>query len=175
MNKKITLAILTIIIMVIGGYIWYNNQQNKNTIEIPVIEQPKGKTNNFENSQLIEIAKQHVLSKPQLYLNRDKFVAWDDYNELDSSFSKATPEWIIFQKSNIRYVEPNKYPAPYDDLNDKYIVSWFFIPGCEENPNSNNKPNWFDKKGRQCLGGYQLGIIINPDKTIDYVALDALN
>ncbi|MCD6149420.1 hypothetical protein J7J13_01385 [bacterium] len=176
MNKKIIFTILIIIIVIGGIYLWQKNQQNQSPIENNSIEQiPTGTTNGINNFQLLEIAKQHVLSKPQLYLNRDKFVAWDDYNEIDSSFSKATPEWIISQKSDIRYIEPNKYPAPHDNLNDKYIVSWFFIPRCEENPSSNNKPNWFDKKGRQCVGGYQLSVMINPNETIDYVALDALD
>ncbi len=175
MNKKFIWIIAVIII--VGGVFYFSYQkQNKNKIEMPVIEQQTGKTNNFENSRLVEIAKQYVLKKPQLYWNREKFVNWDNYNELGTDFAKASSEWIISQKVSIRYIEPNKNKPPYDDSNDKYIVSWFFIPGCEENPNSTKasfSPNWFNKLGRKCLGGYSLDVIINPDGTVNHAELNA--
>ena len=175
MNKKIILAIVLILI-IIGGvfYFSYKQQRTKNQVVVPVIEQPTGKTNNFENSQLVEIAKQYVLIKPQLYWNREKFVNWAS-NELGTDFAKASPEWIVLHKSTIKYIEPNTYKSPYDDLNDKYIVGWFFIPGCEENPNSTNRPNWFNKAGLPCLGGYSLSVIINSDGTVNHAELNALD
>ncbi len=174
MSKKFIWIIAVILVIIVGGVFYFlYQQQNKNKIEIPIIEQQTGKTNNFENSQLVEIAKQYVLKKPQLYWNREKFVNWDNYNELGTDFAKASPEWIISQKSTIKYVEPNTYKSPYDDYNDKYIVNWFFIPGCEENPNSTERPNWFNKAGFHCLGGYGLGVIINPDGTVNHAELNA--
>ena len=108
-----------------------------------------------------------------MFWNREKFVDWDNYDELGTSLAKASPQWIISQKFSVRYIEPNKNKPPYDYLNDKYIVSWFFIPGCEENPNSSDKPNWFNKLGLHCLGGYGLGVIINPDGTVNRAELNA--
>jgi len=108
-------------------------------------------------------------------LNNEKFVDWDNYVEIGSDFSKVTPQWIISQKSTIRYVEPDKYSAPYDDLNNKYIIDWFFIPGCKENPESTDKPNWFDDKGYHCLGGYEIRVLINNDLIVEDAKLDALD
>jgi hypothetical protein len=177
MSKKIALLIgvgIIIVVVIIGGKFILIKKQNQKKIKEQIAEQSMGKTNKFENSRLLEIAKQYVLKKPQLYLNREKFVDWNNYNELGSDFAKASPEWIISQKSEIEYVEPNKYKPPYDYLNDKYIVSWFFIPGCEENPNSTARPNWFNKEGLQCLGGYNLSVIINPDGTVNRAELNAM-
>ena len=176
MNKKIILTILIIIIIIGGIYLWQKNQYRQESIEDKPTEQiMTGSTNGIDNSQLMEIAKQYILAKPQLFLNNDKFVDWNNYNEIGSDFSKVTPQWIVSQKSTIRYVEPDKYPAPYDDLNDKYIVDWFFIPGCEENPESTDKPNWFDDKGYHCLGGYDIRVLINNDLTVEHAKLDALD
>jgi hypothetical protein len=175
MNKKIIFTILIIILVIGGIYLLQKNQQNQKSIENHPIEQiPTGSTNGIENSQLVEIAKQYILTKPQLFLNNDKFVGWNDYSEIGSDFSKVTPQWIVSQKSTIRYAELDKYPAPYNDLNDKYIVDWFFIPGCEENPESTDKPNWFDDKGYHCLGGYEIRVLIKSDLTVDHAKLDAL-
>src|SRR3989338_5173033 len=154
MSKKIALLIgigIIIVVVIIGGKSIWIKKQNQNKIKEQITEQLIGKTNNFENSQLIEIAKQYVLKKPQLYWNREKFVDLDNYNELGTSFAKASPQWIISQKVSVRYIEPNKNKSPYDDLNNKYMVSWFFIPGCEKNPDSTDRPNWFNKLGLHCL------------------------
>lgn len=133
------------------------------------------KTNTIENSELVKIASQYILKKPKIFLNGEEFINWDEYNKVDKNFSKATPDWIMSQKSNITYNESDKFSNPYDYLNDKYIVDWLFIPGCEENPKSNNEPNWFDDKGHPCLGGYYLRVVINPDKTVYQAELNALD
>ena len=195
MNSKSVIIIFVIIILLgVASYFLFFQKQtpianqtppilnnnppttstSSNKIVEPAIQQQTGKTNNFENSQLVKIAKNYVLKKPQLYWNREKFVNWDS-NELGTDFAKVSPEWIVSQKVTIEYNEPNKYKSPYDNLNDKYIVSWFFIPGCEENSNSSNKPNWFNKSGQWCLGGYNLSVIINSDGTVNHAELNALD
>ena len=121
MNKKFIWIIIVILIIIAGGafYLLYR-QQNKNKTEMPIVGQQIGRTNNFENSQLVEIARQYVLKKPQLYWNRKKFVDWNS-DELGVDFTKANPEWIVSQKVSVRYIESNAHKPPYDDLNDKYI------------------------------------------------------
>ena len=182
MSKKISLLIgigIIIVAVIIGGKFILVKKQNQNKIKEQIVEQSIEKTNNFENSQLIEVAKQYVLKKPQLYWNREKFVDWADYKGTGSTKASPdwifspSPEWVISQKVSVRYIEPNQNQPPYDDLNDKYIVSWFFIPGCDENPNSTARPNWFNKYGHQCMGGYSLDIVINSDGTVNHAELNA--
>ena len=194
MNSKYVIIIFVIIILLgVANYFLFFQKQtpitnqtlpisnnnfpastSSNKIVEPIIQQQTQKTNNFENFQLLKIAKDYILKKPQLYWNREKFVNWNS-NELGADFAKTSPEWIVSQKVTIEYNEPNKYKSPYDNLNDKYIVNWFFIPGCEENPNSNARPNWFDKAGLPCVGGYNLTVIINPDGTVNHAELNALD
>ncbi len=134
------------------------------------------KINSSKNLVYIEIARQHILNKPSLQLDiSEQPIMWDKLDELLPGFSKINPEWIISQDINIEYVAKDKYETPYDYLNDKYTVSWFFIPGCEEDKNSNDKPNWFNDDGHQCLGGYSLNIIINPNKIISKTELHVLD
>jgi hypothetical protein len=193
MNKK-NYIIAVSAVVVIAGLI-FTSLNKKGVSNLPVVKAPPAKststaittsetstpeqliekTGNFENSQLLEIAKQYVFKKPPLRnWNGGKTVDWNNYKELGTDFSKVTPEWIVTQKTNIRYIEPNKNPAPYDAWNDKYIVSWFFVPGCED---SQRKPNtsWVDKYGRFCDGGYNLDVVINTDGTVNRAELNALN
>ena len=55
------------------------------------------------------------------------------------------------------------------------MISWFFIPGCEENPNRSDSPNWFNKDGLNCMGGYSLNVILNSDGTTNRIDMDAVN
>jgi hypothetical protein len=149
---------------------------NKKIIEDRIASQFKGETNGTPNAQLIEMAKQYVLSKPRLlWWDRKKYIDWND--KLTANiFSQASPEWIVSQEVYVHYNGPNQYQ--YDDfknLNEKYVVHWFFIPGCKENPNSNNEPNWFGPSGLPCLGGYDMDVILNSNKTIDHAELNAYN
>ena len=85
-------------------------------------------------------------------------------------------KWVTSHKAIIKYISPNKYKTTYNSyLNDKYLVNWFFIPGCEENPQSTNKPNWFNREGLPCLRGYVLSVLINPDGTVYRSELNALD
>ena len=171
MNKKIIGIIVFILIITASGIFYFSHkQQNENQTQTPVFEQLIGKTNNFENSELTQIAKEYILSKPKLLLNGNVSVDWNK----ESGLANASPDWITSHKPNIRYVAPGKYQSPYDYLNDKYIVDWFFIPGCEEDPNSENVPNW-SENGSPCLGGYNLQVLINSNETIDYAELDAVD
>jgi hypothetical protein len=185
MIKKSYIIIAVIAIIIITG-VAFNNLNKKSTISLTeknnppkentTTEQVVGKTGNFENSQLLEIARQYVIKKPKIYwLSGKKFVSWNDYKELGTSFSKANPEWIISHKASIQYIEPNKYKPPYDNLNDKYMISWFFIPGCEENPNRSDRPNWFDKNGLNCMGGYNMNVLLNSDGTPKEIDMDAVD
>ncbi len=138
------------------------------------IEQQDEKIGNYEKTLLFEIAKEYILNKPQLFVNKGGFVAWDNYGEL-GGLSKTSPEWIISQNYKIRHVESGKYESPNENINDEYIVSWFFIPGCGEDSSSADKPIWLDKNGNHCLGGYNLDVIINSDSTVNRAELNALN
>ncbi len=170
MNKKVIWTIVLILIIIAGGIFYFSyKQRTKNQVVVPVVQLPTGKTSNFKNSQLVEIAKQYVLKKPQVYWSKEKIVNWDS----ETIFAKASPEWILSQKFTIDYVKPGTYKFPYDELNNKYIVGWSFIPGCEENPNSTNSPNWFNNDGIPCLGGYNLSVIINSDETVNHAELKA--
>ena len=167
MKKKIILIMVIVLSIIVGGGLYFLYQQSKTEVKIT------GKTNNFDNVHLVEVAKQYILKKPQLLLGEgkgDKLVQW---NEVGSDFSKTNPGWITSQKVSIKYVEPNKYQPPNNDLNGKYLVSWFFIPGCKENSESSARPNWF-RFGMQCVVGYDLTVIINPDGTVDHARVDGL-
>jgi len=171
MNKKI-IWVIVLILIIIGGIFYFSYKQQKigDQTRTPIFEQPIGKTNNFENSELTRIAKEYILIKPKLLSNGNVSVDWNK----ESGLADASPEWITSHKPNIEYIAPGKYQSPYDYLNDKYTVDWFFIPGCEENPNSTNEPNWF-KNGLPCLGGYNLQVLINSDGTINHAELNALD
>jgi hypothetical protein len=171
MNKK-TIGIIILVLIVIGGVFYFSYKQRKteDQTKVSISTQLTGKTNNFENSELARIAKEYVLSKPRLSSDGNTNADWNK----QAGLQNANLEWITSHKPSIEYVVPGKYQAPYDYLNGKYTVDWFFIPGCEENPNSTNKPNWF-KNGLPCLGGYNLRVLINSDETVNGAELHALD
>ncbi|MFA5934459.1 MAG: hypothetical protein WC827_01050 [Candidatus Paceibacterota bacterium] len=172
MKKKIVWLFFIIAFILIGVFYYKENKEDK--ITIAKKENQVEKISNLDDSKSIEIAKSYILKKPQLYLNREEFVNWES-SKLGIDFVKVSPEWVVSQKLTSEYNAPNTYPSPYDYLNDKIIVSWFFIPGCEENINSTDQPNWFNKDGVRCLGGYDLRVIINSDGTVSLVELNAID
>ena len=171
MSKKTIFILLTIFIIIVCGilYFTYKQDQFKNKTQVSSVIKLTGKTNNFENSELFRIARKYILSKPRLSSGPGVSVDWNKV----SGFASATPEWITSHTPTIEYVTPRKYETPYSYLNDKYTVDWFFIPGCEEDINSNNRPNWF-RNGLPCLGGNILRVIINPNGTVDRTELDSV-
>jgi hypothetical protein len=110
------------------------------------------------------------LTKPSLKTNGDIKLEWNK----EPILKNISPEWITSHKPTIQYVPTNKYKPPYNYLNDKYIVNWFFIPNCEEDFNSKNTSNW-SKNGLPCLGGYDLLVLINANGTINQAELKVLN
>ena len=174
MKKKIVgMFFIVVIVLTVIFYFFY--EKNKQDKPITVSEKNQvNKSNISDDSKIVEFAKTYILKKPQLYLNREKKVDWDS-SELGTLFVNISPEWVVSQKTAFEYILPNTYNSPYDYLNDKYIVSWFFIPGCEEDVENIDQPNWFNKEGIHCLGGYDLRVIINSDKTVSLVELNSID
>ncbi|MDD5145858.1 MAG: hypothetical protein PHF44_03390 [Candidatus Pacebacteria bacterium] len=125
-------------------------------------------TNGIENDELIQIARQYIESKPSVYLNDNL-----------SNLSKADfgPDWFVkHAPEGITYNPAGKWKSPYDYLNDKYIVYWRFMPGCEKRPEDKvSAPNWFDARGLQCLGGYGFSVIIDKSLKPQRIDINTLN
>ena len=154
-----------ILIILAIGVVCYFYNFSYSKIDIPK------KVNNVETSNIIDIAKRYVLTKPQIYIENSEVVNWSD-KKFDGTNLDA--EWIVSHTPSVEFNPSDKWPEPYSYYNNKYVITWFFIPGCEENPKSKNSPNWFDKEGRQCLGGYGLIVFIDPNLQPEKIILNAM-
>jgi hypothetical protein len=132
------------------------------------------KVNDVETSRLVKSAKNFLLTKPDISVENADAVSWAK-EEANINY-KIDPAWLSNHQPAVKYFSPNQDIGEFFNyLKGKYAVTWFFIPGCEENPNSSNEPNWFDKKGLQCMGGYDLEILINSNLTAEKAVLLQMN
>ena len=133
------------------------------------------KVNNVETSKLVKIARDFILTKPNISIENSKVIEWSE--EEENINYKIDPAWLTNHQPTVQYFSPDKDIGEfYSYLKGKYAVGWFFIPGCEENPKSKNSPNWFDKEGYPCLGGYELIVLLDtnlvPEKAVILQPLD---
>ncbi len=110
---------------------------------------------------IIGSAKKYILGKPQLYWDGD-YVDWNDAS-LASVFDEASLEWIISHEAQVS-----------EGADGSRTVSWFFIPGCEEDPESKDEPNWYNKDGYQCMGGFDMRITVSADNVAGRAELESL-
>lgn len=163
----IGVAIIIVVLLIITVY------YSKNSLNQKLPE----KVNNVKTSKLVKIATDFILTKPNINVDveNSKVIEWSE--EEENLNYKIDPAWLTNHQPTVQYFSPDKDIGEfYNYLKGKYTVNWFFIPGCEENPRSKNSPNWFDKEGRQCLGGYELQVLLNnnlvPEKLIFLQMLD---
>ena len=113
------------------------------------------------DNQLIKIARDYIASSSAVIYFNDSLITSQDPKLKQINF---TADWFMAHSAGIQNNPAGKWPAPYEYLNDKYVVNWRFMPGCGPEPvNTKASPNWYDKNGNQCLGGYGVSVII--DKT----------
>ncbi len=134
----------------------------------------EGETRGIKNDKLIQLARGYLYANPTIYVD-GKQITSSNKNILAKI--KFDPAWFLAHNPNqVEYIYPGKWPGKWDYLNDKFIIYWFYIPGCEQRPNDKiNKPNWFDSRGRHCLGGYTISIILDADlhgKRVDIHSVD---
>lgn len=167
-------TIIVIVLLIGGGILTWHYRGILKTPEEKIVEEEihyPEKVNNIESQKLIKIARDYILTEPKLYFNNSQWVNWNDEETLGA---KLDANWIVdHEPESIEYNPPDKWPSSYVHFNDKYVVRWFFIPGCEERPgNKISKPNWFNEQGIQCVGGYILNALIKPDFELDQILLD---
>ncbi|USN45579.1 MAG: hypothetical protein H6502_00400 [Candidatus Woesearchaeota archaeon] len=174
--KKLLVSILIVLVLIGGGILFAQHSYPIEDMHDRVLNETlEGTTNNVPNAQLVDIATQYVQTPPEYIRVGNGDVLWNETDRFGVDLSPTRLSWILAQQVKISYTEPEQFSSPYEEYNDKYAVSWFFIPGCTENPASESKPNWFNDQGVQCLGGYSLRVLINPDLTVFRAEMQLLN
>jgi len=158
MDKKIVFWILCGMAILCVAFLSHRGWENRQGEPLDS-GQPLYETESSTDNPVIESAKAYILEKPQLYLNEEK-ISWDDA-KLDGRIS---PEWIISQEVTVQ-----------KEADGSHAVQWFFIPGCEADPKSDDEPNWFNKEGLRCLGGYTLTVTVSGDNMPIRAELSVLN
>ncbi len=117
--------------------------------------------NDAQKAELIKIARDYF---------QENIAIKDEINKINFNSS-----WFLVNNPDDIWYNPlGKFEEARAYFNDKYIVYWLIMPGCERNIESKNKPNWFNKQGIQCLGGYAVDVIINTDLKVEKVEINAV-
>ncbi len=123
-------------------------------------------TNGRKNQEWIEIARRYLSEKPVIYFERS-LISSTDPKLKGIGFD---PQWFMTHAPNVGYNPAGKWEKLHEFMNDRVIVSWRFMPGCEKKGSS-----WVDSAGRICLGGHGVSVIINNQlkaERVDILALD---
>jgi hypothetical protein len=169
MKKRIIgiigIAIIIVVLLIIAVYCSKNSLNQK----LP------DKVNNVETSKLVKIAGDFILTKPNISIENSKIVSWSE-EETTLNYT-IDPAWLTNHQPTVQYFAPDRKDLGefYSYLKGKYVIGWFFIPECEENPKSKNSPNWFDKEGYPCLGGYDLQVLLDNNLAPERVIMLALD
>lgn len=172
-NKKIIIAFIILIIILLGtvGYFIYT----RTTQPTPSTQSElyNKETNGIKNNKLIQFARSYLQSNPEIYFN-GLLITSSNMEKLEEIDFESS--WFVMHDpEDIEYNPHGKWSSPYEYLNDKFIVYWRFMPGCEKRPEDKiSKPNWFNKQGVQCVGGHSVNVILNSDLKCERVDISSL-
>lgn len=176
--KILGISFVAVILLgfLVWGLLYFRNKTdwNKRVNEANQSEIYSGRTNGIYNETLIAVAREYINSGSEsIYLNNVSI------KETDAELIKIGwgADWINkHAPEGVFYNTPGKFPSPYEYLNDKYSVYWLFMPGCEKRLEDKiSNPNWYDKNGNHCFGGYGVSILINNKMKAERLDISALH